>query len=557
MIECLQDAQGVAREIDGTAGLLSALLVRSGQHSDEADAGYLLRLADLNGLCRPEWLFAKLGVAAHGHTRFCPLCLLEKRYWRRPWSESRAPICEEHHLWLEDRCTACGQDLRWKNVQLSRCGCGSAWGETEPSQVDEAVLKALREEGIPWSVLVWCGSIAYAGLQGKPHKVASRQIVATLKVISISGAACLLNWPQGFNDLLKRIRAPSKQGTAQLASEAFPGLAKRIRHIPDESWRARLQLGLDDFIRSTAHSLEPIWHRTKSPPSGIRDLLVAARKSGHGRRSVSTVLSSMPNRYAVRREHNSGRNQFSLQNVDTCMVLDQLNQHCSYKFASRTLHISLPRVRELLSKEVLNSTWRNGVSRRSLDNLVFKLSECLHVSQTTQSTRPWCEVLRLLIPSHLTSQFIDAVCKGQPQLYCTQPHGHPDEGLRNAYLIVADVKRWLAVQSSPQTESQRSWLTITEAAKQLGLKSEVAYHLVNRGLLETQHRQSGRRLAAFVSREAMERFSTRYRPLSRLASEYGIASKHSTQWARSMSWNLVSGPDIDGGRQYFVERELR
>lgn len=212
---------------------------------------------------------------------------------------------------------------------------------------------------------------------------------------------------------------------------------------------------------------------------------------------------------------------------------------------------------ELISKEVLISTWRNGVSRRALDDLVFKLSEGVLVSKTTQGTCPWSEVLRLLVPSYLTCQFIDAVSKGRLQLYCVQLHRCPDEVLRNAHLIVADVKRWLAVQSSTQLESQCGWLTITQAAKHLGLKSEVAYHLVNCGLLETERRQSGRRFAAFVSHEALERFSTRFVPLSRLASEHGIASKHSTQWARSMSLNLVSGPDIDGGRQYFIERELR
>jgi hypothetical protein len=60
-----------------------------------------------------------------------------------------------------------------------------------------------------------------------------------------------------------------------------------------------------------------------------------------------------------------------------------------------------------------------------------------------------------------------------------------------------------------------------------------------------------------VSQESIERFSARFIPLSRIAKQHCIAPQCSAHWARSTHLSLVSGPDVDGGRQYFVEAPPR
>ena len=138
-------------------------------HDDEALNGYLLRLAEANGLegirhllepCdvkpRASYTAAQLAVIAakleldfdamtkanlalglgadpaHNAryaigTRLaaCPLCVAGDGYIRAEWLNFLSPVCAHHGVRLVDRCGECGAPLTWRRASLSGCDCGA------------------------------------------------------------------------------------------------------------------------------------------------------------------------------------------------------------------------------------------------------------------------------------------------------------------------------------------------------------------------------------------------------------------------------------------------
>lgn len=97
-------------------------------------------------------------------------------------------------------------------------------------------------------------------------------------------------------------------------------------------------------------------------------------------------------------------------------------------------------------------------------------------------------------------------------------------------------------------------MTVPQCAVRLGLKQEVVYHLVRKGLIRTRRARSGRRQAQVVTLAMLHAFEDTYESLSCAAVRAGMDHRRGLQWARANGVALVTGPGVDGGRQYFVRR---
>jgi len=112
---------------------------------------------------------------------------------------------------------------------------------------------------------------------------------------------------------------------------------------------------------------------------------------------------------------------------------------------------------------------------------------------------------------------------------------------------------------SLESELARAWLrkhrlvvnnglSIDEAARHLGIKQQVAYELVARGLLRSTETAAGKRIHS----EDLEVFQAGFISLAELARHQG----HSIQTVlRTTIVRPVCGPSIDGSRQYFFCRQ--
>ena len=91
-------------------------------------------------------------------------------------------------------------------------------------------------------------------------------------------------------------------------------------------------------------------------------------------------------------------------------------------------------------------------------------------------------------------------------------------------------------------------LSVDEAAQWLGVKQQVAYDLVKQGLLATTKDElPGRR----VPQASLEDFKATYISLA----EYAGSLNRAPRWLlQTLSVRPVTGPTIDGSRQYFFRR---
>lgn len=90
-------------------------------------------------------------------------------------------------------------------------------------------------------------------------------------------------------------------------------------------------------------------------------------------------------------------------------------------------------------------------------------------------------------------------------------------------------------------------MTIDCATKRLGIKQQVGYDLVRRGLLEASPAATG----TLVQPESLQRFTATFISLAELARRFATSPKSMLQRLDAVP---VTGPSIDGCRQYFYRR---
>lgn len=243
------------------------LLIRPAPQPSESARGYLLRLADGNGLESPRWFaywVGQQGAASSAHEnltrllgraltgtrgpianlaplnapdpgslpmrywntrrpRFCPHCLEESGHWHGHWDIIFTTACVRHGVRLLDCCPDCGAALAWDRPHLTQCACGFDLATAATSAATPAELALSGEieahllsevSASPWARglsleallrLVWFLGAYGRNAHAKPQKVVGLETVSVAAAMAAEAMAVLLNWPQGFHDLLARI----------------------------------------------------------------------------------------------------------------------------------------------------------------------------------------------------------------------------------------------------------------------------------------------------------------------------------------------------------------
>jgi hypothetical protein len=120
--------------------------------------------------------------------------------------------------------------------------------------------------------------------------------------------------------------------------------------------------------------------------------------------------------------------------------------------------------------------------------------------------------------------------------------------------IYADRGEVISAAQVP-TESS-SGISIVDAARRLGVKQEVMYHLINIGLVRTRTGKLRRRAARVVDVYDLQKFTEQFLPLISVAKALGLSAREAPAWARRHGIEIVTGPSVDGGRQYWIRRQV-
>lgn len=526
--------------------LASRLLARPKRREGEHDGGYWLRLASANGLRHPRWLLDPEATRAQAMVRVCPLCLREPGgIWRAEWFDGQRAWCGVHRVWLADHCEACGQTLRWSHVGFDRCACGSDLGQLGAQPLPMAVEAAAGQA--PVSVLTWLGALSKHGLTGKPLKRASRRSLAEAIELIERGADIVGNWPGAFYRMLdaQRLEAGAiGEGTLNLLNHALPGLRRRIGKLRDRTWRLTVDEALGAYIAASLETSAPIVGRNV-PDSRPPSVMKMARGLRVRPERLSAVLDKLPDLGVTRRMTAGGRCRRLASTEAVAAARQMLAAPISIKQTARLLDLTPARVRQLIADRRLQ------IQDGKLDRAeVMKLRASLTCRVINDRPPPdavtFEHALRYWIPVDRTAALVDALQNGELTGYCAVLTDRPGALM----LCLSQLGGW----SATGPNSARDWFTIPEVAHRLGLKQEVVYHLVRVGLISTETMRAARRSAQVVPAASLFDFQMRCEPLVQAAARAGVPARRSLEWARASGMTLVSGPKIDGGRQYMVQR---
>ncbi|AMK76915.1 MerR family transcriptional regulator [Methylomonas methanica] len=506
----------------------------------------------------------------HSQLRWCPLCLGESAHLRGSWLLKISCVCNRHATWLQEKCPDCGSFQRLDKVNFEICGCGASLAEIRAARpVADSVyhLSQTVEASIignsallgfpPLSLPEWLKLISYLGQFSetcrprKPGKIANMHQLDTASAFLLQASYLLDSWPENFRALLAAIQCQAESEAKTKTS--IRGTFGTLYHVLYTDLSAPcFQFLRDEFERF----LHVHWpgvvnkrHRAFKPETVATHprvtLKQAAKKAGI---APSTV------RHFVRAELiagnqtelPSGRKMRSVDEQSLAQIAVLAKECVTLGETAKQLVLPECRVRELISDGILKplvsrmhgnaAAWL--IPKQQVRALIFAGTGVTH-------SPPIINVRYILKYWHLREgEFITLVrALLERQL---EPVGKSTESvpIGNICLDEQVARKWLVEKRYVGGAS----ISVDEAAKRLGLKQQVVYDLVKLGLLATsQDDLPGRR----VTQTSLEEFQATYISLA----EFAVTLNRAPRWLlQTLSVQPVSGPMIDGSRQYFFRR---
>ncbi|MCR0983130.1 TniQ family protein [Roseomonas populi] len=499
----------------------------------------------------------------------CPSCLAEAPVHRRLWHLAFAASCPRHGGRLIRSCPGCGEPLRWCSGTLAACACGTGLArsvsEARPGEGIRGLATICRLLGLEQDAGRWAvplsppvlslptdgvvDLIVHLGWFALSDDPAPRRLAAdggTLDVALNAGADACAAWPRTFEDVLDVVAARavgrtgrygfrhdlgflaywvssvprtsdlgrllrtaitdwwSRRGVAPTRAPGFPGPVSRRQ--PLKGAAAALGIGLAN-LRDVSDRLE-LGLDPDAGGSGA-PILVEAARVARARARLDDLVGDREAAQIL----GCGRTLF--QGLVECGVLQ----------AADGRHLRLPGSRR----------WSKAGLRACLERLPTTGDAPAPPEDRMLTAQDAIVLLRRR--GHTLETAWNALASGQLGPVHRRPPGDLATCLVHA-AAVGDLG--LADRAKPPG------MTVPEAAVQLGLKQEVVYLLCSRGLLRASGLSGDRRISGA--------------DLATFKRDFFVPAHHEKSTGRSRGWlachlkgcgvTPVSGPGIDGGRQY-------
>ena len=500
--------------------------------------------------------------------RFCPICLARDGIWKREWDLTLVACCPEHRIVLSDRCHVCKKSLTWARARLTRCDCGANLKET-PTEVDAgsersvaAWLHALLGgddlpapfAGLTLEQLSTLGVVLGSYSANRDLKKPLRSAVVTTvhgaAIVAGHAATLLDDWPHGFERFLSAIPRSGSRSTE--ASRQFGPLYDALfEQLASQAF---------DFVRAAFFShLKQTWQR---PVTGRHRRLVDGMH-GHDWVSVGALNEcgvkpallrriAQANPLAMSEVQHRWRNRTAFSKSTVLESARRYENGLTLAQAATRLGIPRKRVRQMSEDGFLDVLPRSSPRQPwviSLQSIVaWQTMTCLSANPSTGNAQTVRTQLRKLLSSHgAWKSFLSHV--RERRLTVCHPDGHASRF--GDCLIDAEALKLLLGE---ENEECVEWLSVPDAARELKVKDEVCYHLVQKQLLMSQIGVLRNRQCRIVHRSAINAFRADFTSLRDAADLACTTPRALLTLIRTRGIKPVCGPDVDGCRQYFLRR---
>lgn len=585
--------------------------VRVRPYSCESGTSYLLRLAYANGydsmspilrrlqtlastpakirallhLSREEWgklylPWPKRGRPAdaktpsnqglalnYATTRWCPLCMREAIFLNARWSIRLYCTCPYHRCLLMDACHSCGTEPSATQVLSGHCAsCGHSLFEKVFDATDEIKvvqshfqqtyeqepLQTLAMTPTGWARLIqFMAVIEFRQANLRTGQLSQLHRMHVLAPVCHRLGCLLADWPTNFRAWLDNVKAMAPSSFSlkrtfgriyhwlyvELEGPEFFFLREAFEEYLHRSWEGLITRRNRRQEKSRHEpgciSVDAASHKLSITPTELKRLHHAGWLTAH-------VVTSP-----------SGRTFWSIPDKQLADVRWMLDEGLTLEAAAKYLGLSRPRTRALarsrwLPPQLTPGDFASPVWRFPLYTLNTLLTRCQTRSgHATTSSRPIAlnvALKTMRIDDQCFVDLIDAIVMKQVLRFNGEERL---ESLGDMLLNKGSLQAWLASYRIARSER----LTVPEAAARLGIKQQVAYHLVRNGKLASI--QEGK-VQRWVLPKAIAAFEQDFISLSSLAREYGTSPK---ALLAHIAIKPIIGPNVDGCRQYFYRRE--
>lgn len=594
-----------------------ALPLRLQPYRDEGPQGYLLRLAENNLLTTQElktigitfdydfmlnqgilvsdgidpdlhrqmafismlWQF-ETRVWNTQYARFCPQCLSEHGYWKAEWELNFYDVCHHHQVWLVDQCSSCGNKLKWNREQLSRCSCGSILNaeQSTPCPANMADIanvmsaKILQQDNSTLPLVLQKTDVEqaqrlirylgnYMSLAAGKNPLKMRQagdLNHSWPVTSLA-AEVIADWPNAFHHALtqleKQNRADGRPSLNEVFGQAYHYVFKALKEKPFEELRHQFELWINaawkgGIAKRNKRLTSTLMKQASWVPASVAcdflgishqrlDLLIR-----EGTIEGETHISEKGRKFVmVRRD--------SLQQVK-----DHLFGLIDMTTAGKLLGLQKRRMRKLLTL-VFSDAKKLGtspgapwaVSRLEVNRLLELSINLSYVSIPDEGCVSLGHVLRYWAWSNEDIASLIFSVKSQEIIPTNLLDTVP--GIAAWNFRESELKNWkLKNQNGTGT-----WLTITQAAKILGVKEQVAYELVSLGYLQSEVMPKQVKRGTRIRRSIIDAFNQNYIFATKIAEAMSCSPRKVINHLASFGKHPLSGPKVDGARQVLYKRE--
>ena len=579
------------------------LLLRPRPYYNESWYGYFVRVTDKNSLNSPKELYANFksrevlqealllsqkeinrlqgpipkiyqefdtqienSVYAFNLTylRWCPRCIETKNYHQVFWILRFGCVCIQHRLRLQDQCPECLEQQLLMRNQLFRCQyCGAALKQGKHIKVDSDTVNLQKIiyndylgitsksqfnlSYIELSKLVlYLGQFSSISMPTKLGKFTDTNKINYAFPLIKTTAAFLSHWPVLIQELMHGIQAQSNVSLSikahfgslyrviytQLKTQSYQFLRDAFEDYLIEHWPSLINQRNRAFKTVTKTSQTRLTIKQMTAVTGAEPALINHLISTEKLKCETVNLSS-------------GR-KVRLVHVRHINYLKEIAEHAiTLQDVAKRLQIAEDRVRDLIEANMLMLlvSKREHQSAKWLihDSSLKKFSfDTLKWNGESVSFKQILKYWKLSQDEFIA--FVKALCRHEMITFSEQGGV---VFLGDVWLDKVATKAWL---TSYRTAT-RNTISVDEAAKRLGVKQQVAYHLVKARLLVSYKDSYG---DTRVHNDAITAFENNYVSLLARAKEMGTSPKYALKLIAEIP---VCGSTIDGCRQYFYLRE--
>ena len=513
------------------------------------------------------------------NARYCPHCLMEDGIWKVEWELNFYDVCHHHQVWLVDQCTSCGKKLTWQRSQLTRCSCGSILHaeQTSPcpsnmSELARAMSAKILQHGhadLPKVLLNtdveqtqrlirYLGNYMSLASGKNPLKMRHAGDLNHSWPVTSLAAEVIADWPSAFHAGLSKIekhnRTDGRLSLNEVFGYAYHYVFKALKEKPYEELRQQFEIWINNAwkggIAKRNRRLTSTLLREAAwiPASAACDFLGIS----HQRLELLIREGTIEGETYISEK---GRKSVMVRRDNLQQAKNQLFGLIDMTTAGRLLGIQKRRLRQLLkllfaeAKKIgvsPGAPW--AVSRLEVNKLMEIAIGLESVSIPDEGCVSLAHILRFWTWTNQDIASLIHAVKNQEILPVNQLDSV--SGIAAWNFPEAALKHW-------KIKNQNGlgyWLTISQAAKLMSIKEQVAYELVRAGYLQTEVMPLQMKQGTRVKRTTIEQFKEKYIFATQIAEVFRCSPRKIINDLLNMSIKPISGPQIDGLRQVLYLR---